>query len=198
LHDGLGPLLSAIKVYFQWLAETDDDAKAKIITEKGNKYIESAIQTTHEVALGLSSLVLNNSGYVKTVLNYAESVRDTQQLNIDFTFNSDERFGYLLETTLYRITTELINNTVKYAKATKVDIIFNHQKGLYIITLSYMDNGKGFDLENVEKNSTGLGLLNIRKRVNILKGLMQIETSPGNGLKIYIELPVVERINAKN
>jgi PAS domain S-box-containing protein len=193
LHDGLGPLLSTVKVYFQWLAETSDVEKIKIITEKGNHYIETAIQTTHEVALGLSSLVLKNSGYVNTVLNFVETIKETRNLSIDFNFNTNDRFGYLLETTLYRITTELLNNTIKYASAAHVNIEFKYQKQIHLITFCYIDNGNGFDLASIEKSSKGLGLLNIQQRVILLKGMIKIETSPGNGVKVYIELPVTER-----
>jgi len=197
LHDGLGPLLSTVKLYFQWLAETNNSEKSKIITEKGNQYIESAIQTTREMAHGLSSLILVQSGYVQTVINYTKTIQETQKLIVGFKFNSSERFGQLLETTLYRITTELINNTIKYAKASNIDIELNYQKELFLVTFSYVDNGIGFDLANTDKNKNGLGLLNIQYRVDMLKGKLQIETSPGNGLKITIELPVVEFIKSK-
>lgn len=195
LHDGLGPLLSTIKLYFQWLAETDDAEKIKIITEKGNNNIEKAIQTTREVAYGLSSLILNNYGYVDAVLSFTQSINDTQKLTIDFTYNSDDRFSNFHEIILYRITTELINNTLKYANATHVKIIFNHNKERNIITFTYTDDGSGFDLDGTEKPSKGLGLMNIQQRIKTVRGIMRIETSIGKGMKVYIELPVNEIIN---
>ena len=195
LHDGLGPLLSTIKLYFQWLAETNDSGKVKMITEKGNNCIEKAIQTTREVSLGLSSLILNNTGYVETVLNFTQSINDTQKLNIDFTYNSNDRFSYFLETTLYRITTELINNTVKYARATQVGIIFNYQKEKNLIFFTYSDNGIGFDLANIEKASKGLGLMHIQQRIKGIKGIMEIETATGEGINVSIQLPVIDSVD---
>jgi len=195
LHDGLGPLLSTIKLYFQWLAETNDAGKVKMITEKGNNCIEKAIQTTREVSLGLSSLILNNTGFVETVLNFTQSINDTQKLNIDFTYNSSDRFSYFLETTLYRITTELINNTVKYAKATQVVIVFNYQREKNLIFFTYSDNGIGFDLTNIEKVSKGLGLMHIQQRIKVIKGVMKMETAIGEGIKVYIQLPVIDSVD---
>ena len=192
LHDGLGPLLSTIKLYFNWLAETTDVEKVKMISEKGNYYIECAIQTTHDMALGLSSLVLSKLGYVKTVLNYAQSVRELQDISVNFTFNSKDRFGYRLETTLYRITIELINNTIKHAKATCIEIALNYQLDISLISFSYSDNGIGFDLAEIQKNGCGLGILNMQQRVNILKGKMQINSGTGSGVMVNIELPVTE------
>ena len=192
LHDGLGPLLSTVKLYFQWLAETDDPEKVKFITEKGNNNIELAIQTTHEVALGLSSAILNNSGYVETVQNFAQCINDTNKLSIDFTFNTNERFSYLLEITLYRITIELINNTVKYANATLVKIDFEYSKEKKMIVLNYIDNGIGFDFAHIEKTNKRLGLMNIQQRIKNIRGILTIESNIGRGMKVNIELPVNE------
>ena len=189
LHDGLGPLLSTVKLYFQWLAETDDAEKIKVITEKGNNNIERAIQATREMAQGLSSLFLNDSGYVEAVLTFIKRINDTQKLAIDFTFNSNNRFSNFLEITLYRITIELINNTLKYAMATHVEIAFNY-KEKKSIAFTYIDNGIGFDLAYVENTSRGFGLKSIQQRIKILRGNMRIETSNGKGMKVYIEFPV--------
>ncbi len=190
LHDSLGPLLSTIKLYFQWLAETDDPGKEKLITEKGNNNIEKAIQTTREVAQGLSSVVLSKYGYVDAVSNFIKSINDTQKLAISLSFNSKSRFNSLRETTLYRITTELINNTLKYARATHVNIsyFYSHEKNR--INFTYTDNGIGFDLALVEKRKDGLGLLNIQQRITLIRGIIIIKTAVGKGFEIYIEMPL--------
>jgi PAS domain S-box-containing protein len=190
LHDSLGPLLSTIKLYFQWLAETDDPAKEKLITEKGNINIEKAIQTTREVAQGLSSVVLTKYGYVDAVLIFIRSINDTQKLSINMSFNTKTRFNSLREATLYRITTELINNTLKYAGATHVNISYFYSKEKNRITFTYTDNGTGFDLNLVEKRKDGLGLLNIQQRIMLIRGVITIKTALGKGLEIYIEMPL--------
>jgi len=191
LHDGLGPLLSTVKLYFQWLAETDDPEKAKIITKKGNNSIEKAIVFTHEVVHGLSSIILNNSGYVYAVNNFIQSINDTNNLTFSFNSNSNSRFSNFLEINLYRITTELINNTLKYARATRAEITFNYQKDKNNIIFNYFDNGIGFDLVNIRKPAKGLGLLYIQQRIKNLRGIIKIETGIGKGIKVYIEIPVI-------
>ena len=190
LHDGLGPLLSTIKLYFQWLAETHDPAKAKLITEKGNNNIEKAIQTTREVAQGLSSIMLSKYGFVDAVLNFIKSINDVQKLSINLNFNTKARFNPLRETTLYRITTELINNTIKYAGAAHVNISYFYSAEKNRISLKYTDDGVGFDLSLVEKRKDGLGLLNIHQRIMLIRGVITINTAPGKGLVIYIEMPL--------
>jgi PAS domain S-box-containing protein len=190
LHDGLGPLLSTIKLYFQWLAETDDTVKKKLITEKGNNNIEKAIQTTREVSQGLSSVILSKYGYVDAVLSFIKSINDMQKLSIDLNFNTKARFNTLREAALYRITTELINNTLKYAKATHVNISYFYSQEKNRISFTYTDDGVGFDLALVEKSKDSLGLLNIQQRIMLIRGVITIKTAPGKGLEIYIQMPL--------
>lgn len=190
LHDGLGPLLSTIKLYFQWLAETNDPDKVKLITEKGNKNIEKAIQTTREVARGFSSIILIKYGYVDAVLKFIKNINDLQKLAINLNFNTKNRFNHLREATLYRITTELINNTIKYAQATHANIsyIYDVEKNRVIFT--YTDDGIGFNMALVEKKKDGLGLLNIQQRILLIRGTISIKTAPEEGVEIKIEMPL--------
>ncbi len=190
LHDGLGPLISTIKLYFQWLAETNDPAKARLIAEKGNSNIDKAIQTIREVSRGLSSIILTKYGYVDAVLNFAKSINDMRKISVTMDFNTKTRFDHLRETTLYRITTELINNTLKYAEATQIKISCIYLREKNRIRFRYTDNGIGFDLSLVEKRKDGLGLLNIQQRIMLIRGLITIKTAPGKGLEIYIEMPL--------
>ena len=194
LHDGMGPLLSTIKLYFQWLSETDDVEKIKIITEKGNYNIESAIQTIREMSQGLSTLFLKKSGYVDAALNFTQNINDLQAITINFKFNTKERFSDFLETTLYRITTELIKNTISYAHANIVEIVFSYNKEKNMINFVYTDDGIGFDLASIKKTGKGLGLMNIQQRIKIIRGNVKIETGIGKGLKVYIKLPTDESI----
>ena len=126
LHDGLGPLLSTIKMYMQSLSETNDADKVKFIAEESENNIKIAIQTMREVAHGLSPFNLSNFGYVNAVLEFTKSINKMHEVVIDFTYNSFARFSDFYEIILYRITTELINNTLKHAHATHVEIAFNY------------------------------------------------------------------------
>jgi PAS domain S-box-containing protein len=192
LHDGLGPLLSTVKLYFQWLAETDDAEKIKIITEKGNYNINQAIQTAREVAHGLSPLILNNFGYVEAANNFIQNINDTKKINIEFSANFTDRLNYHLEILMYRITTELINNTLKHASANTVKIKCKKSVQRNSINFTYMDDGIGFELTEADKKNIGLGLNNIRQRVKTLMGSVKIDTGIGKGIKVYIEIPVPE------
>ena len=80
--------------------------------------------------------------------------------------------------TIYRILQEQFNNTVKYAHATKVNIELRCRDG--VIELIYKDNGEGFDISTIKK---GLGLNNIKNRAIAYNGIVELESSPGNGCK---------------
>lgn len=194
LHDGLGPLLSTIKLYFQMLASTTDIEKKQLIEVNGNKNIDRAIQTTRELARGLNSQFLSRSGYILAIQDFINQINDSSTISITFTTNTTERFNMFLEVSLYRITTELVKNTLTYAQASAVKIEFSYDSIAKTVTLLYSDNGIGFDWELIQKSDKGLGLMNIHQRTQILKGSVNIETKPGDGLKVYMQLPVEENV----
>jgi len=193
LHDGLGPLLSTIKMYIQSLAENRNSAKFKLFADESNTIIKIAIQTMREIAHGISPFNLNHSGYVNAVLEFAERINKVHKLVIDFNYNTKVRFSSFYEIIMYRITTELLNNTIKYAEASRVEIGFNFNKDKKEISLMYRDNGKGFDATSSRKTETGMGLLNIRHRIKVLRGDFKIESTPGKGTQIDIFFPVNEK-----
>lgn len=190
LHDGMGPLLSTIKLYFQWLADTDDPEKKKIIVEKGSHSIEMAIQTAREMARGLSSQFLSEVGYISALNDFVQQINLTRKININFVANSNDRFGSFQELMLYRITTELIKNTLTYAHASRVDITFDYNQLKKIIIFAYADDGVGFDWEEIRKQKKGLGLMNIQQRVLIMKGDVEVKARPGEGMQVLIQIPV--------
>ncbi len=190
LHDGLGPLLSTIKLYFQWLAETDDLEKKKLITEKGDKNLNEAIESLREISNNLSPRALNTFGVEAAIKNFISNINQTQKLTVTFQSNAKERFDKNIEITIYRIVTELLNNTVKYADATKSKIELLIDEGNEWITLNYTDDGKGYDPIKVNGNSKGFGLVNITQRVNTLNGKINMISSIGNGIQVTIELPL--------
>jgi len=195
LHDGLGPLLSTIKLYFEWFASTDDPDKIRMITGNVNASIERAIQTTREVAHGLASQYLTESGFVNAISAFARLINDTEKLHIGFTHRCPVRFSNILEITLYRITTELVNNTLTHGDATRVRIHVSFSKTAKQVRLTYQDNGRGFDFDELEQQGGGFGLMNIRQRIKVLGGDLQIRTAPGKGVNIKLMLPVTEAID---
>ena len=190
LHDGMGPLLSTVKLYFDWLADTDDAEKRKMIIEKGGHCIETAIQTARELSTGMSSQLLINSGYNTAIQQFIQRINETNKIVISFETNTHQRYSDFVETTLYRITTELIKNTLTYGKASKAEISLLFQEQNNSLIFKYSDNGIGFDIAFIGENHKGLGIMNIHQRVKVLRGNIQIESKRGDGMKTFIQIPV--------
>lgn len=91
---------------------------------------------------------------------------------------------------LYRITTELIKNTLTYANASRIDIVFDYDQLKKLISFTYIDDGAGFDWEEIRKQKKGLGLMNIQQRVLIMKGDIKIKARSGEGMQVLIQIPV--------
>lgn len=191
LHDGVGPVLSTIKLYFQWLAETEEPEQRKVIIEKGNQNILEAINALKEVSNNLSPHILTNYGLVEGLAQFIRRINDTKAIQIKFKNNVSNRFDKEIETTLYRVITELVNNTLKHADATKINIALTQEERL--LSVRFKDNGKGFSLKEINSNDAGLGLSNIRNRIQNLGGFLDIKSEPGKGtktiIKIHQELP---------
>lgn len=190
LHDGIGPLLSTVKLYFEWLADTDDAEKRKMIIQKGGYCLEIAIETTRELAHGMNSQLLFKLGYAIAIQQFIERINDTNKIKIHFDCNTTERFNDFIETTLYRISTELIKNTLSYGNASTIEISFKYDDQIKEIYFSYYDNGIGFDIEKISEKGTGLGIMNIQQRVQVLHGCIDMQSKPGAGHKTVIRIPV--------
>ncbi len=186
LHDDLGPLLSSIKMYMNSFMNTVDAKKQVYIIDQVNEIIMEAIQTTKQVSNDLSPHILTNYGIVSAVENFISKLSD--YIAIKFESNLENiRFENSLETTFYRIVKELINNTIKHAKAKNIVIKLNKKKKKLI--LLYLDDGIGFDINTIDKK--GMGLYNLMSRIKSLNGKFEFE-NPEKGIKIKIDTPIVQ------
>ncbi len=191
LHDGLGPLLSTVKMSVSSLAQLKHDSASDGIVKNTEMIINEAIKSLKEISDNLSPHVLDNFGLLRALRNFTNKINATRAIYINLESNlGNERFETNTEVVLYRVVCELINNTIKHAKAKKVDIsLMKEEKSLTIV---YKDNGRGFNKAKlVERNGNqGMGLSNIFSRINSLKGEISIESEPGKGTKVNIKVKI--------
>lgn len=180
LHDGLGPYLSTMKFYFQWLAESNDDKKKKIIIEKGNESMHEAITILKEISNNLNPHILTNYGLMDAIAAFISKFDENDQLTFEFYPVEQIKISHNIEVALYRVVIELINNTLKHARASKIYITFKKTKNNYL-KLIYADNGIGFDYNRIKDEIRGSGMLNIKNRISSLDGVLEITTSPNKG-----------------
>lgn len=187
LHDGLGPILSSIKMAISAISKpTLIDKNAQII-EKTEIAVDNAIASIKEISNNLSPQILERFGIEKAVKSFIDSLITRENLEIFFNSNLEGRpLNYNIEVVLYRVISELISNTLKHSKATIVDItLFYSTEKLELI---YSDNGVGFDLKN--SKNTGMGLSNINSRVKSLQGEIDIHSKSNKGFFMKIVLPL--------
>ncbi len=187
LHDGLGPILSNVQMYFQWLAEADDNTQ--FVIDKGNISLKNAFATLREISNNLSPHILHNFGIYHAVSNFIETIA-VKNMQIDLKTNFDKsRFDNNIEIALYRVITELINNSIKYSDANKIDIVMLLENNL--LKTTYHDNGKGFDIKNTLKNSKGFGMINIQNRIKAIQGNISFSSEINEGFKVEINVILV-------
>ena len=186
LHDGLGGMLTGVKFQLNSmkgnviLSEENAGTFTKSISQ-----IDNAIAEMRRVAHNMMPEALLKFGLDETLKSYCDSVSENSKLTISYqSFGMENRLEQTTEIVLYRIVQELLNNTIKHAKATKSNIQLT--KNGTLITLTVEDNGKGFDI-NVIKN--GIGLSNINHRVEYLNGKMDVQ-SDNKGTSTHIEFEI--------
>jgi len=188
LHDGLGPLLSTVKMSLSALIPMISDPVGKEILGNTNHVVNEALSTIKEIANNMSPHVLTNLGVASAISTFASKVNQTRSVSIDFRTNMEgERFDTDKEVVLYRAACELINNGMKHSGASRIEMdLHRHQK---IITLQYLDNGRGFDTEKLtSEEAVGMGIPNIETRVRAVDGVFLIESSKGKGTSALIRV----------
>ncbi len=191
LHDGLGPILSTVKMSLSSLSRMDKDDQTKKILRNTDLVIEEAIKSIREISNNLSPHILNNFGLNKAMRNFINKINYSDSIKIKFTSNlDDKRFESNTEVVLYRVLCELISNTIKHAEATLISISLEKIPGKIIC--HYKDNGKGFDTNLLYSNHfTGMGYSNMVTRINSLNGSFDLVSEKEKGTNAAITIPVL-------
>lgn len=188
LHDGLGPLLSAVKMSLSALNERIKDQSGIVILNNTNHLVNEAINTIKDISNNLSPHVLLNFGLASALSAFTTKINETKAIEIDFKSNMEnQRLENDKEVVIYRATCELINNSIQHSGASRIEIELNkHEK---FITLQFYDNGRGFDISTLNREDTeGMGLSNIETRVKSIEGVFILESSPGKGTSALIKV----------
>lgn len=187
LHDDLGVRLSALKYFVISLRKylTTSDKTAEQIYEKTILTIDESVEDIRYLLINLSPKTLNEYGYLSAVEDLVNKLHKLHVINVELSqYGLEQRLSNDIESGLYRITQELINNTLKHAQAQ--NICLNIEKIDDEIRLKYSDDGKGFELSNGVK---GYGIDNIHTRVAVLNGRIEWETTNGRITGAMINIP---------
>ena len=180
----MGTLLSTIKLYVGEL-KSSNQKLVKLL----NSIIDDAIKSIRSISYNIMPVVLTKNGLDYAVRTFCDKITLIKAIEINIESNiQKERFKWVLEKIIYRVITELINNTLKHSKALSINIKMILQDNYLLI--EYFDSGKGFNVEEKLKNDNeGLGLKNIINRIKIIDGIVDIKSNnKGSFFTIKINL----------
>jgi len=188
LHDGLGPLLSTLKIYLEIFFTSPTDSE---IRERIESTLTESIKSVKEISNNISPYILENMGLAKAVSSFVEKIKFGKKLDIDFQSNLTFRLKPEIEISVYRFITELLNNTMKHAQASTIHIKINENQNK--LEICYADNGIGFSIDDISLHSKGIGLYNLRSRIEKLGGKIEMNSSPGTGFSMLARLRIEQK-----
>ena len=189
LHDGMGQILSAVKMNLSGLGDHMQfpNREEQILYEKTLSLVDESCKEVRTLSHNMMPNVLLKAGLGAAVKDFLDKI-DSHRIKINLqTIGLNERIDQNVETVLYRVIQESVNNVIKHSGANHLDIqLIKDERE---ITVTIEDNGRGFDVNQLPQVE-GIGLKNMFSRVEFLKGLVQIDSSPGKGTFIHVEIPL--------
>lgn len=191
LHDGLGPVLSAVNLYFQAYIDASDAKSQQEIEAKLKTIIDNAIMDVSRISHNISPYILEKYGLNTALENYINQIKVNEKVQVDLDLCEMHRVKLNEELVIYRSITELINNTLKHSGASQISLkLIMENDSLHI---NYYDNGDGFDVEAKLQSKKGMGLNNIQNRINSLNGKIIFESSQAKGMSANILIPYIKQ-----
>lgn len=188
LHDSVSQLMMAAKINLTVVGNEipflDDAQKSRF--EKAIHLVDEGFKEVRTISHNMMPQALLESGLALVIKQFVENIENEFiQVNF-FSKGFEEHFDNTIETILYRILQECINNVLKHANASRVDISLIRDETN--ISLTIEDNGSGFDVADKAKYN-GMGLKNLQNRVNFIKGKIEIDSHPGRGTLVSVYVP---------
>jgi two-component system sensor histidine kinase UhpB len=198
LHDELGQQLTALRLKLERvrLICRDEEQISKEVDEMVG-LAESIDKSVDFLAWELRPAILEGVGLAAAIDNYLEQWSQHSGVESEPLVSglTKVRLAAKVETNLYRIMQEALNNTHKHAKATRVELMLEKRGDAIVLIIS--DDGSGFSLANKKKRSKGLGLTGMRERAALVGGTLSLESSPGKGTTIQVSIPITPRKRRK-
>ncbi|MBA2524446.1 MAG: PAS domain S-box protein [Pyrinomonadaceae bacterium] len=196
LHDQMGQQLTAIMMGLKALDAASYGRQSIIVNlQQLQELTNQLAREVHNLAWGLRPPALDDLGLHTALYNYVEEWAKRSQVLVDFHSSGFEngRLPVAYENTIYRIAQEALTNVVKHSEADQVSFIVERRDDQIVTVIE--DNGRGFDVEASTQASIKegkLGLLGMRERAHLLGGTLAIESVPGVGTSVFVNIPVEE------
>ena len=191
LHDGIGPILSTIKLHLDAISTELKKSPDRTVNKLNamSELLQEVTDDLRNISHSLMPGPLVDLGLVAALNNLCQKANASERVQVNFySTGLENRLDENLELGIFRIAQELLNNAFKHAKAKVINIqLIRYEES---ILLMVEDDGIGFDKGNLnELTENGIGLRNIQTRAEALEGHFSIDTHKGGGLVATIEIP---------
>jgi two-component system, chemotaxis family, CheB/CheR fusion protein len=191
LHDQLGQRLTLLRLRLESLKSSASDPKQVGDGIEGLLHVVKQLDTDVDfLAWQLRPVALDDLGLDAALENYVKEW--SQHFNLKGQFRSGdsrhERLPQAIETNLYRIAQEALNNCAKHSKCTRAELLLENRDGALVLIIE--DDGIGFDPDKTSTRGGHLGLIGMRERAILLNGELEVESEPGKGTTIFVRVPL--------
>ncbi len=191
LHDNINQMLTTVKLY-QEMALSDEKMSSGFIL-KGREILMSAIEEIRNLSKSLVASSFKEIVLIDSINDLISPIATSKKLKINFQHAGiSENLPVKVKLALFRIVQEQLNNVVKHAAATRIDIKMKVEDDHILVTIR--DDGKGFD---PAKKKNGIGLSNIMSRTELLNGHVKIDSASNKGCRLTVTIPLPEMYQVK-
>jgi signal transduction histidine kinase len=189
LHDDLGSLISAIKLNLECL-NTINHPENDVIIEKTALYIDSTMQKIRDISNDLMPKILEQNGLIPAVTDFINMLDAKSKAKIKLINNisNESSISKEVKTHIFRIIQELLNNAVKHANASEINLLLTLINNTIKIKIN--DNGVGFNEQSEISKMKSNGLRNILRRTQLMDGKLILDTGINEGTDFTIEIPL--------
>jgi len=185
LHDSLGGLLSTIKLQFDHVRSKQADMVNLKEYNQAYKLLDTAVEEVRTISRNLQPGSLQDLGLIPAIKDLINRFEGDVYPDIYFQYyEMPEKIDKMISLSIYRVIQELLNNSLKHANANEILIQINTEDDELVI--QYEDDGVGFDQENLVRK--GMGLENIKSRINYMHGSISIDSQSGGGISVLIRI----------
>ncbi|MBI5118487.1 PAS domain S-box protein, partial [Candidatus Poribacteria bacterium] len=192
LHDELGQFVTSVKMDVDSLLKFVNikDCELDRIAHNVHRTLAATLATIRRISTALRPNILDDIGLVAAIEAYLEQFQATTRIKCEWKCRVErEGYGSTIDTCLYRILQEALNNVIRHARAAFVRVELFQKNGKLVMVIE--DNGLGFDVSGTGANSS-LGIIGMKERVGLIGGSVIIHSTPGTGTIVEIEAPVAE------
>ncbi len=187
LHDSIGQVLTSVSLFVSDLEERVDEGLRPRV-DRIRDIVSGAIVDTRQLVWSLRPPELERLGLVAALAHLVENAQGHGAVAVDLHAEiGDLRLPPEVETVVFRILQEALNNAVKHARAASISVVVGRRNGSLISMVE--DDGRGFDQGIVATYDGGLGLIGMRERAELVGGALVVESSEGKGTVVRLEVP---------